>query len=160
MEHGFPYPLIDALHQHDVPVLLIGGHAVAYHGYIRGTEDVDVLFLRNAEAEQSLLTALRAINACQIGDEIDPQTGIERLVPVSESYVVSTQLMMLVTDFGYLDVFDFVPGFPDIPVKRLFETAEDLDGRKVVSLDWLRRMKEASGRPSDLLDLKNLSDEN
>ena len=55
MDDGTPYQLIDLLHQRNVPVVLIGGHAVVYHGYVRSTEDVDVLFLRNAESERNLL---------------------------------------------------------------------------------------------------------
>ena len=31
-----------------------------------------------------------------------------------------------------------------------------VDGHKYASLEWLRRMKKASGRPQDLIDLENL----
>jgi hypothetical protein len=31
-----------------------------------------------------------------------------------------------------------------------------LDGVRFASLEWLRRMKQAAGRPKDLLDLENL----
>jgi hypothetical protein len=31
-------------------------------------------------------------------------------------------------------------------------------GVKFASLEWLRRMKRAAGRPKDLLDLENLAD--
>jgi hypothetical protein len=30
------------LHDHEVKYLLIGGYAVNYHGYVRGTGDLDV----------------------------------------------------------------------------------------------------------------------
>ncbi len=41
------------------------------------------------------------------------------------------------------------------PDFRLFEVLAR-HGVRFVSLDWLRRMKQAAGRPKDLLDLENL----
>lgn len=37
MESGAPFRLIDALIKHDVPFVIVGGHAVTYHGYVRAT---------------------------------------------------------------------------------------------------------------------------
>jgi len=98
------------------------------------------------------------MNAAWISDEIDPSTGIERLVPVSLAYIRGEHLMMLCTDYGYLDVFDYIPGFPDEPVDEFFSTSEELHGVRFVSLEWLRKMKRASGRPRDIDDLENLAD--
>ena len=39
MESGNLFHVIDLFHQHDIPFVVIGGHAVAYHGYVRATED-------------------------------------------------------------------------------------------------------------------------
>jgi hypothetical protein len=95
-----------------------------------------------------------------IGDEIDPATGIERTYPITESFVRSGRLMMLCTTAGFLDLFDYVPGFPDEPVATVWNTAVKLDGVRFASLEWLRRMKQAAGRPKDLLDLENLPEPN
>ena len=57
-----------------------------------------------------------------------------------------------------LDLFDYVPGFPKEPVTAVWETGVELDGIRFASLEWLRRMKKAAGRPKDLLDLENLPD--
>jgi len=65
---------------------------------------------------------------------------------------------MLCTQPGFLDLFDRVPGFPEEPVTAVWETGVDLDGIRFASLEWLRRMKRAAGRPKDLLDLENLPD--
>jgi hypothetical protein len=158
MESGDPFLIIDAIASRKVPFVIIGGHAVNYHGYLRATEDTDIVVRRTPDVEQALLTALRQVNAHWIGDEIDPDTGIERTIPVSLEYIRATRLMMLVTDVGFLDIFDFIPGFPDETVERLFESAIDANGRKFVSLEWLRRMKQAAGRAKDQLDLENLPD--
>jgi hypothetical protein len=156
MESGDPFLLIDTLIRHDVPFVIIGGHAVTYHGYVRATEDTDVVFLRSDEAETSLYRALVELNAHWIGKDIDPATGIERAYPVSREYVRDTHLMMLFTDYGFLDIFDYIPGYPDDAVDHLVKSAQENEGRRFVSLAWLRKMKNASGRPKDLIDLDNL----
>ncbi len=159
MESGAPFRLIDVLIKHDVPLVIIGGHAVAYHGYVRATEDADVVFLRSADAEAALYKALVELNARWIGNEIDPETGIECTYPVSPEYIRGTHLMLLLTDDGFLDIFDFIPGYPNEPVDELLGSSHESAGRRFVSLKWLRRMKQAAGRPKDRLDLDNLPSE-
>jgi hypothetical protein len=156
MESGDPFRLIDVLAKHKVSFVIIGGHAVTYHGYVRATEDTDIVFERSPGGEQALFAALSEVHAQWIGDEIDPTTGIERTIPVSLAYIQASRLMMLVTDFGFLDVFDFIPGYPDANVQLLFASAVEQQGRRFSSLDWLRKMKQAAGRTKDQLDLENL----
>lgn len=148
----------DVLVDHGVPAVIIGGHAVNFHGHLRATEDVDVVFVRSVESESALTKALESIHAFWIGDQIDLATGLEQTFPVTESYVQSNHLMMLGTDHGYLDLFDHVPGLPDALVSALVEESLQMNGRRYASLTWLRRMKRASARPIDLLDLEKLPD--
>jgi len=148
--------LLDVLHRHGVPFVVIGGHAVNYHGYLRATEDTDVVWQRSPDSEPRLLAALEELSAEWIGDEIDPATGIERTWPVTASFVRGRSLMMLCTRAGYLDLFDHVPGIEGARVEELFDDAGTVDGIRYVSLVWLRRLKAAAGRPRDLLDLENL----
>ena len=42
------------------------------------------------------------------------------------------------------------------PVASLFESSREVEGIRFVSLEWLRRLKAAAGRPKALLDLENL----
>jgi len=148
--------LFEVLRRHGVPFVVIGGHAVSFHGYGRTTEDVDVVWIRSHEAELALFAALTEVNAAFIGDEIDPVTGLERTVPVTLQFVRSNSLMMLVTRFGFLDLFDYVPGLSEEDPNSLLASAVGTGSPKFVSLDWLRRMKQASGRAKDLIDLQNL----
>lgn len=148
--------VLEVLTRHGVPFVVIGGHAVNFHGSLRATEDTDVLWIRSPEAERRLLAALGEIEAAFIGNEIDPATGIERTHPVTAAFVRGERLMMLCTLAGFLDLFDHVPGFPEEPVASVWESAVELDGVRFASLAWLRRMKRAAGRPKDLLDLENL----
>lgn len=156
MECGNPFPLLDVLSSYSVPFVIIGGHAVVYHGFVRATEDTDVVFGRTPESEVSLLAALSEANARWIGNEIDPDTGIERTFPVSLPYSRGSRMMMLVTDFGFLGVFDYIPGRPDEAVEQLFDTAAQEERYKCASLRWLRAMKAAANRPQDRIDQENL----
>jgi len=156
MESGNPFHLLDVLGRHNVPFVIIGGHAVTYHGFVRATEDTDVVFERTPESELSLLGALTEINACWIGSEIDPDTKVERTFSVSLPYIRGSRMMMLVTDFGFLDIFDYIPGCPDEPVEQLFDTAVQHGRYRYASLRWLRAMKAAANRPQDQIDLENL----
>lgn len=63
---------------------------------------------------------------------------------------------MLGTDLGFLDLFDFVPSMPEVPLDELFATVIQRQGRPFANLQWIRRMKKAAGRPQDLLNLENL----
>ena len=54
MESGDRFRLIDVLVKHEVPFVIVGGHAVAFHGYVRATEDTDIVFLRSDGAEAAL----------------------------------------------------------------------------------------------------------
>jgi hypothetical protein len=46
-------------------------------------------------------------------------------------------LMMLTTDLGFLDLYDHIPGFPDMPVADVFSDSIKLDNLRFVSLRWL-----------------------
>lgn len=148
--------LLDILARHQVPVVIIGGHAVNYHGHLRVTDDVDLIWWRTPGSEAALLRALGEVNACWISNERDPATGLEKLVSVSLPYLTSTHLMMLVTDLGFLDLFDYVPGCNDVTVESIFADSIVDGDRRYVSLSWLRRMKESVGRSKDIDDLKEL----
>lgn len=160
MESGTPFRLIDLLLKHKVPFVVIGGHAVTFHGHVRTTEDVDIVFLRSNDSERALYSALVEARANWIGNETDPETQLERLHEVTLEFIQSSRLMMLVTDLGYLDIFDFIPGLPTESVAELFDSAIETEHGHFASLHWLRRMKEASGRPKDISDLDHLPGEN
>ncbi|KAA1260351.1 hypothetical protein LF1_28910 [Rubripirellula obstinata] len=148
--------IVDHLLAHQIPLVVIGGHAVNVHGFARATEDVDIVFLRTSESESRLADALSEVNSYWIGNEIDPATGIEKIHSVTADYIRKSRLMMLGTDLGFLDLFDFIPSLPDEPTDNFFATAIERNGRPFASLGWIRRMKSAANRPIDRIDLENL----
>jgi hypothetical protein len=151
-----PLAVFRILTQASVPFVIIGGHAVSFHGYIRTTEDADAIFRRTQDSESCLLSALQSIHACWISNERDPKTGLERLVPVSDSYIRAEHLMMLSTDLGFLDLYDYIPGFPETPVEEIFADSMGLGDLRFVSLAWLRKLKAQAARHRDLDDLEHL----
>ena len=56
------------LNEHRVEYLLIGGYAVAVHGYPRATEDLDVWVDLDAQNAQGLVTAQCANRAATVRD--------------------------------------------------------------------------------------------
>lgn len=148
--------LLGVLRNHGVPFVIIGGHAVNFHGYGRATEDTDVVWLRSPETERTLLAALTEIDARYIGKDVDPATGIERTYPITLPFIEASRLMMLCTRFGFLDLFDHIPGLPREDVGQLLASSIESEGLRYVSLRWLRQMKKVSGSTKDRLDLENL----
>ena len=51
------FHLFDVLTRHGVPFVVVGGHAVNFHGFIRGTEDTDVLWVRSPAAGETCRAA-------------------------------------------------------------------------------------------------------
>ncbi len=156
MNQRGPFDFADYLHERGVAVVIIGGHAVNFHGFVRTTEDIDFVFNRDAHTEQQLYETLRDWEAFWISDEIDAVTGIEKIFPVTLEYIRSHRFLMLGTVAGYVDFFDFIPGFPDASLDDLFATAHVVGKHRFASLEWLKRMKRAAGRAQDQLDLENL----
>jgi hypothetical protein len=156
MSKAHPLGLVDQFIERGMQLVVVGGHAVNFHGYLRATEDVDIVFKRTSETEQTLLQTLQENGAYWIGDDIDAKTGLESVHPVTMSYIQNTRLMMLGSNAGWLDLFDFIPGMPNEPLDDLFATAVYAEGRPFASLDWIKRMKRVAGRPQDQLDLDNL----
>jgi len=150
------FELLAVLRRYGVPFVIIGGHAVNFHGYVRATEDADVVWLRSPQSEQALFEALTELEARFIGNQIDPATGIEQTYPVTAAFIEASSLMMLLTRYGFLDLFDYVPGLPQLQPAELLASSIESEGLRYVSLDRLRQMKQTSGRSKDQLDLENL----
>jgi hypothetical protein len=81
------FEILQPLLRHRVPFLIVGGHAVNFHGYRRATEDADVLWLRSERAEEGLFKALLEMDAHYIGREIDPAMRIERTFAVTLPWI-------------------------------------------------------------------------
>lgn len=143
-----PRALLEALNDHGVDFVVIGGFSLAVHGYVRGTKDVDIVPAPNGPNLGRLAAALRALDArVDVGDMDADELGIEP----NAAGLGAGGNWVLVTRFGRLDVMQDVPGLRDY--RQLSAGAVDVDGVLYAGYDDLVSMKSASARPEDLRDI-------
>jgi hypothetical protein len=145
--------LLEALHQHDVRFVVIGGVAVSAHGFVRGTEDLDLVPDPDPENLERLTDALSALESTL------PTVGGRSFDPATDTRVIRQGgNVTATTKFGALDVVQRAQGVPSYSQLTKDAVESDLLGIPVCvcSLARLREMKEAQSRTQDLLDLENL----
>lgn len=142
-----PSDLIDLLSEFEntkVEYLLVGGQAVALHGFPRFTKDADLWVRDEPENLARVRTALGNFGAPK--DVIDQLEAAEPL-----------DVLWMGLPPARIDLMKGVPGGD---FERAFRAREEFSvgGVKVlvVNKDDLIRLKRASGRPQDLVDAENL----
>lgn len=148
-----PLELLDALRKHAVDFLVIGGVAVAAHGYVRGTKDVDIIPNPERVNLERLLEALADLDAVQDAGDLRPE---ELPLDLDLDSLAAGENWLLTTRHGRLDVMQSVEGAR--PYARLREAAVVRDGIAYVGLDDLISMKQAAGRDLDLVDIRALEE--
>lgn len=136
--------------------MLIGGFAVAYHGHLRSTKDVDIVPAPDHENLERLAAVLRHLEAEVAGAE-DFAEG-ELPDPLDPAALELGGNWVLTTNLGRLDVMQWIG---DWELWSEFASAaieDEVAGLpiKIVSYEDLVKLKELAGRPRDLLDLQEL----
>jgi len=155
-----PDELIAALSDGAVECVLIGGLAVAAHGFPRATKDVDIVPAPDDANLQRLSDVLQTIDAQNLGTgDFDPAEF--PFDPLKPDDLREGGNFVLCTRLGRLDIMQWVPGIPgDLAFEHLTRSAVEtsLAGRpvRVCSREDLIAMKRAAGRTQDLLDLEQL----
>jgi predicted nucleotidyltransferase len=149
-----PARVFETLNQHGVDYLTIGAWAVVAHGYVRATTDVDFVARVDAENMQRLASALKQLNARLRGvdaDKLDIDPTDARTLGNGASFTLQT-------DAGPVDFLNDVPGAESFETMRERAKQAQAGGIAiwVVGFEDLIRMKRASGRPQDLLDIEEL----
>lgn len=148
--------LVKALHDHGVEFVVIGGIAVGAHGYVRGTEDLDLV----PDPAPENLTRLTEVLA-----ELDATlpTAAGRAFDAARDAGVIRRggNVTAMTRFGGLDVVQRARGVPSYTQLAEDAVPSEVFGIpvRVCSLSRLRRMKQAQSRAQDLADLENLPEE-
>jgi predicted nucleotidyltransferase len=145
--------LLRRLSEAGVEFVLIGGLAVNAWGVVRGTKDVDIVAAPDPENLKRLSeVAVEAHGHIQKGEAF---LGTPFSIAAE---VASGQRAAIETELGLLDVVQGLDGVP--PYTELRESAVETEilGVKVAvcSIDSLREMKRAAGRPRDHVDLEDL----
>jgi hypothetical protein len=147
--------LLELLHEKEVRFIVIGGVAVAAHGYVRGTEDLDLVPDPDPENLGRLTEALT-----DLGSTLPTVKG-RRFDSATDGGVIRRGGNVTAdTDFGGLDVVQRARGVPSYTQLAEDAVESDLLGIpvRVCSLARLREMKETQGRAEDKADLENLPD--
>jgi hypothetical protein len=157
-----PLPLLRALHERGIKHIVVGGFAVNAHGFIRVTKDLDIVPSTSGENLGRLSEMLRDLDA-RILDTDDFTAEEMPTDPTRTSDLEMGGNFCLLTDIGRLDVMQWLSGMDthDLYGELCPDAVEgSVDGIpvRVCSLEHLRAMKRASGRPQDLEDLKRLGD--
>jgi predicted nucleotidyltransferase len=84
--------LLRSLNQHGVDYLLIGGYALAAHGYHRATTDIDVMVPATAEAGARLKQALMVLPDQAAKDSKPEWFGEGENIRVADAFVVDIML--------------------------------------------------------------------
>jgi predicted nucleotidyltransferase len=151
--------VVRALNDAEVPFLVVGGLAVAAHGYGRQTQDVDIVIRLQPHVVRSAFQALEGL-------------GYQPRVPVTAAgFADPVQRMRWVEEKGMqvlnfhsdlhretpVDVFVAEP-FDFESEYRLALIADIAPGTpvRIVRLETLLRMKAEAGRPQDLADIAEL----
>jgi hypothetical protein len=145
--------LLEALHEQNVQFVVIGGVAVGAHGFVRGTEDLDLVPDPDPE------NLARLTHALELLDSTLPTVGGRPFDPSSDAGVIRKGgNVTAMTRFGGLDVVQRARGVPSYSQLSGDAVASELLGVpvQVCSLSRLREMKKAQNRTQDQLDLENL----
>lgn len=144
--------VIDALTKAGIQYTLVGGYAVALHGAVRGTVDIDIAITLDADSYIRCEAALKSI-------------GLTPRLPVTatevynfrEEYIANRNLTAwsFYNPVNPMQVVDILITEDATSMKSVGKKAFGTT-LNVASIEELIRMKKRSARPQDIEDIKAL----
>jgi hypothetical protein len=135
---------IALLNSHHVEYLLVGGHAVAFHGHPRFTGDMDFFIRRTTPNVQRLLSVLDAF-------------GFGSLSITERDLLEPRRILQLGHPPNRIDILTSIS---DVDFDSAWQTRieSSMDNQPVIIIGWneLLRNKRAAGREKDLADIAKL----
>jgi len=132
------------LNKHDVQYLIVGGYAVAVHGYPRYTKGLDIWIALSPENADKILKAL---------DDF----GFGELNLTAEDFTEPDQIIQLGFPPNRIDIITSLTG---VDFKSCYDTklVVNIDGVDILIIDRvnLKKNKLATGRPQDRADADNI----
>lgn len=136
--------LLSTFNEHGVEFLVVGAHALAVHGHIRATKDLDVWVRPEPANARRVIEALQAFGA-----PTDAVTEVDFATP-GITFQIGVEPVRI-------DVITAIDGISFEPAwKNRVSTAYGGVAVFVLSRDDLMINKRASGRPQDLADIAAL----
>jgi hypothetical protein len=149
-------PLVDArgllrgLHHHNVDFVLFGALAMIFYGYVRTTEDLDIVVDPDRENLDRVAEWLMSIDAVL---KLNPQ---RRFGPRERWGMDKGSNATVLTALGQIDVVQRLPGLPEW--SELAEAAElyELEGERVrvINRATLIELKHRRSSAQDLADIE------
>jgi len=138
--------LISLFNEEGVEYVVLGGHAVIAHGYLRTTGDIDIFVRPSKENADRLLKALYRYGYTNGEFEQADFTQVPNYLSFNRYD-------------EWIDLMTFTLGvtFDECYRNKVVLLIENVP-TNVISLPDLIRNKQATGRPQDLIDLENLPD--
>jgi len=136
--------LISLFNEENVEYVILGGHAVIAHGYLRTTGDIDIFVGSDAGNAERILRALERYGFTNNEFEQEDFTKVPSYLSFSRYD-------------GWIDLMNFTLGvtFEECYKNRSVFTIQGVPVN-FISLPDLIRNKRATGRQQDVRDLENL----
>ena len=135
---------IELLNRNNVRYLVVGGYALAFHGFPRYTKDIDLWVWVNQENAKNLVKTLEDF-------------GFSSLDIKEEDFLSPGYVVQLGQPPGRIDLLTSVTG---LDFEQCYETRVQavIQGLEIDFLDLqsFKKNKKAVGRYQDLADLENL----
>ncbi len=136
--------LFRLLNANNVEYLIVGGYAVAFHGFIRATKDIDILFRNSPENINKIIAALSGfgISKDSMDDNVFSEPG--RIVRIGSP----PMMVELINAIGGVT-------FEEAWTNKISGTYGSVTIYFLSRHDLLKS-KRAAGRPQDLRDIDEL----
>ena len=136
--------MIECLQRESVEFMLVGGYAVALHGWPRMTFDIDFWIMANPQNAAAVMRALKAFGA--------PLMDLKE-----EDFHKPGMVFQIGTEPQRIDILSAISGvaYEDADSRAVRMEVDGLS-LKVIALDDLIANKRASGRPKDIADAMTL----
>lgn len=144
-----PESLLELLDHGEVQFIVIGGFALNLYGSPRATGDLDICYERSPENMDRLAKVLGRVRARLVN------APAELNLPIDERRLAMGMNFTFETVFGRFDCLGEVEGAGGFDDLARTSIEMDIFGVQVAvaSIEAMQRMKIASGRPKDLVDL-------
>ncbi len=138
------------LNRQGVDFVVVGGYAVAAHGVIRATDDLDLVVDRGWENARRLGRALK---------DLDAQDATGAHTPLTAEVLARREDRLFKTSLGRIHVLNRVGTVPRYAELAPATTVE-IEGERirVATVDQIRAMKTGTGRLKDVVDLEELDE--
>lgn len=141
--------LLRGLHEHRVEYVVTGALAMVFYGYVRNTEDLDIVVAPDQENLDRATQWLISIDAVL---KLNPQ---RHFGPRERWRLHKGSNATVLTSLGQIDVVQRLPGLPDWSTLVTEAEVYEVEGQtvRVMSRSTWADLKRRRGSPQDLADI-------